>query len=680
MRHRMLFTVIGTWLLMVPLNHANEPAVPTAERVRLVRQMYEKMSCDILGFTEPSKSVSVAMATDGGSIAIALVDASDKKLTVILDRKLGTETRNSLSISTKEGLARLPHRGPEESAVYGLLLRLPKADGNQVAEVTKVLDDRFAGALPIGPVVRSNDIPPLFEGLGKHSRRVTTISPDAQKYFDQGLAYLFAFNHDEAIRAFRHATTLDPECAMAHWGVAIANGSHINKPDLPTDRAKAAWTALQLALEKAKTATPADQAMIEALSARYIDPPPADRKHLDEAYAKNMKAAWQRFPKDGDIGALYAESLMNLRPWDLWTNDGKPHPGTEEIVAVLEAVQKVNPDHPLALHLYIHAVEASPEPGKADIAADRLRQLQPALGHMVHMPSHTDVRRGRWQAAIEANERAIKADNAYAKTVPGQQFYRFYMAHNYHMLAFAAMMQGESKRSLAAVREMLAAVPREWIAVPANAAMADGFLAAPLEVMKRFGQWDEILKEPEPPEIFPIARAMRHQIRSVAFAAKGKTAEAREEQMAFRAATKKVPNGATFGNNTAADLFAVGEDMLDGEILARDGKLAEAIVALRAAAAKETKLRYSEPPDWVVPVRHALGAWLLKAGEPAEAEKVYRADLSQWPENGWALFGLAASLEAQGKATEAAAARRAFETAWTRADVKVSASCFCASR
>jgi tetratricopeptide (TPR) repeat protein len=368
---------------------------------------------------------------------------------------------------------------------------------------------------------------------------------------------------------------------------------------------------------------------------------------------------------------------MNLRPWDLWTADGKPQPETPEIVATLEAVLKRNPDHPLALHLYVHAVEASPDPGKADAAADRLRRLQPGLGHMVHMPSHVDVRRGRWQAAIEANERAIRADAAYAKTVPGQEFYRLYMAHNYHMLAFAAMMQGESKRALAAVRDMAAGVPKAWAAKKENAAIVDGFLAAPLEVMKRFGRWDDILAVPEPPELFPIARAMRHQIRGVAHAAKGQVAEAREEQKLFREAAKKTPAEATFGNNKAADLFAVGEDMLEGEILAREGNLAEAVKALRAAVAKGDKLRYSEPPDWVVPVRHALGAWLLRAGDPAGAEAVYRQDLKQWPDNGWSLFGLAASLEAQGKKAEAARVREQFDAAWKRADVKLSASCFC---
>jgi tetratricopeptide (TPR) repeat protein len=390
-----------------------------------------------------------------------------------------------------------------------------------------------------------------------------------------------------------------------------------------------------------------------------------------------MKAVWEKFPKDADIGALYAESLMNLRPWDLWTIDGKPQPETPEIQEVLQAVLELDPKHPLANHLYIHACEASPNPEKADAAADKLRDLQPALGHMVHMPSHIDIRRGRWQAAIEASDRAITADRNYAKTVPEQGFYRMYMAHNHHMLAFAAMMQGESKRALAVVRGMLADVPKDWVALPENAAIADGYVAAPLEVMKRFGQWDEILKESELPEIFPIARAMRHHIRAIAYAAKGETDKAREEQKAFREAAQKPAKDATFGNNKATDLFAVADAMLEGEILVREAKMEAGIKALRSAVAKEDKLRYSEPPDWVVPVRHALGAFLLRDGQAAEAEAVYREDLRRWPDNGWSLFGLAASVEIQGKKAEAAGVRAKFDEIWKHADVNIPSSCFC---
>jgi tetratricopeptide (TPR) repeat protein len=517
----------------------------------------------------------------------------------------------------------------------------------------------------------------LYNGLGKHARSVATSNPEAQKFFDQGLNFMYAFNHDEAVRAFRRAAELDPDCAMAHWGISLSLGKNYNYPHFPPEKAKAAWMALESARAKSKAESEANRALVEALAARYADPLPTETRPLEEAYAKAMKAIWEKFPKDADIGALYAESLMNLRPWDLWTIDGKPQPETPEILKALQAAVEVDPKHPLANHLYIHACEASPHPEKADAAADRLRDLQPALGHMVHMPSHIDIRRGRWQAAIESNDRAITADRNYAKTVPEQGFYRMYMAHNHHMLAFAAMMQGESKRALTAVRDMLADVPHDWVALPENAAIADGYVAAPLEVMKRFGLWDEILKEPAPPEIFPIARAMRHHIRAIAYAAKGETAKAREEQQVFREAAKKPAKEATFGNNKAIDLFAVGDDMLEGEILVRERKMEEAIKALRAAVAKEDKLRYSEPPDWVVPVRHALGVFLLKNGQATEAEAVYREDLRRWPDNGWSLFGLAASLETQGKNADATAVRAKFDEIWKHADMKIPSSCLC---
>jgi tetratricopeptide (TPR) repeat protein len=464
---------------------------------------------------------------------------------------------------------------------------------------------------------------------------------------------------------------------MAHWGASLSLGKNYNYPFFPPEKAKAAWKSLELAQAASKNESEANRALIEALAARYADPLPKDTRPLEEAYAKAMKAAAEKFPKDADIGSLYAESLMNLRPWDLWTVDGKPQPETPEILRALETVLGFAPNHPLANHLYIHACEPSPHPEKADAAADRLRDMEPALGHMVHMPSHIDIRRGRWQAAIEANDKAIVADRNYAKTVPEQGFYRMYMAHNHYMLVFAAMNQGESKRALKMVRAMLADVPKDWVAKPENAAIADGFVAAPLEVMKRFGLWDEILQEPEAPEIFPIARAMRHHIRAVAYAAKGETARAREEQKLFHEATKKPAQGATFGNNKAVDLFAVGDDMLEGEILVREGKLDAGIKALRSAIAKEDKLRYSEPPDWAVPVRHALGAFLLHDGQHFEAEAVYREDLRRWPENGWSLHGLSASLEAQGKKTEAAKVRARFDEIWKHADVKITSSCFC---
>ncbi|HSD25716.1 MAG TPA: tetratricopeptide repeat protein, partial [Vicinamibacteria bacterium] len=323
---------------------------------------------------------------------------------------------------------------------------------------------------------------PLFEGLGGLSRTVTTSSPEAQRYFDQGLAFLYAFNHDEAIRAFRRAAALDPKCAMAFWGVAIANGPHINNPVVPDDRAKAAWDALASARELVAGGSPVEKALVEAAASRYAWPQPADRKPLEQAYADVMRGVWKEFPRDADVGALYAESLADLRPWDLWMADGRPQPGTEELVATLESVLSLDPKHPLANHLTIHALEASPHPERADAAADALRDLQPGLGHMVHMPSHIDVRRGRWQQAIDANAKAIEADRTYRSRSPKQGFYRLYMAHNHHMLTYGAMMTGQSELALRTIREMVADIPLEFVK---ENAWADGFLAMPLEVLMR---------------------------------------------------------------------------------------------------------------------------------------------------------------------------------------------------
>lgn len=521
---------------------------------------------------------------------------------------------------------------------------------------------------------------PLFDGLGTHSRKVETKNPKAQRYFDQGLMFMFAYNHDEAVRAFQQAANLDPQCAMAHWGIALASGMNYNDPSFTPEKAKVASDALAKARKGASEEATANQALISALAARYPDPAPKERADAEKAYAGAMKAVWTKFPKDADIGALYAESMMNLRPWDLWKEDGKPQPETPEILRTLEAALKLDPAHPLANHLYIHAVEASPEPGQADASADALRGKHPTLGHLLHMPSHIDIRRGRWQPAAEANHLAIEADRKYQRAVPEQGHYRLYMSHNFHMLTFAAMMQGESELALKTIREMIAAVPKEWAEVKENAAIVDGFMAMPLEVLKRFGRWDDILKEPEPPEFFPIALAMWHYNRGVALAAKGQVEDAREAQLGFRAAVAKVPEEAVFSNNKATDLLAIADQMLEGEILFREGNSAKAIAAIEKAALREDKLRYSEPPDWFVPARHALGAILLHDKQAEAAEKVYREDLRRWPENGWSLHGLAQSLEALDKKQEAAQVKERFKEVWKRADVQIQSSCFCVEK
>jgi tetratricopeptide (TPR) repeat protein len=532
-----------------------------------------------------------------------------------------------------------------------------------------------AALKPVPPTEPVGDVP-LFPGLGDHGRKVTTRSPEAQRYFDQGLSFLYAFNHDEAIRSFRKAAELDPDCAMAWWGIAIANGPHINNPVLPTDRAEAAWAALEEARANTGGATATEQALIEALGARYADPPPEDRAALDLAYAEAMRQVWRRYPNDADVGALFAEAMMDLRPWDLWTREGEPQPGTEEIVATLEEVMVVEPNHPLALHLYIHAVEASPEPRRADAPADRLRDLQPGLGHLVHMPSHIDVRRGRWQQAVIANAKAMEADRAYRALSPKYGFYGLYMAHDNHMLAFAAMMNGQSAQALRVIDQLVAEMPEQWTID--YAPIADGYQVMPLEVRIRFGLWDEILAAPEFPDRYPFARAMRHYARGIAYAAKGDVKAAREEQIAFRAAKEKAPAEGIFGNNSTTALLGIADDVLEGEILYREGRSAAAFAALGRAIAQEDALRYDEPPSWILPTRHALGALLLDAGHPGEAEVVYRQDLERLPNNGWALYGLSRSLERQAKRTEAAKVKKEFEEVWVLSDIELTTSCYCA--
>jgi tetratricopeptide (TPR) repeat protein len=516
---------------------------------------------------------------------------------------------------------------------------------------------------------------PLFEGLGTTGRKVTTSSADAQRYFDQGLCFLFAFNHDEAIRSFHRATELDPDCPLAWWGIALAHGPHINFPLLPPERNKLALAALTKAQKIADKGTASEQALIAALATRYAESPPEDRRPLDEAYAAAMRKVWQRYPDDADIGSLFAESLMDLRPWDLWLPAGKPQPGTDEVVSTLERVLALAPRHPLAIHLYIHAVEASSQPERAIAPADRLRDLQPGLGHLVHMPSHIDVRIGSWKKAILANAKAIEADARYRAQSPQQGFYRVYMAHNHHMLAYAAIMRGQSELAIKSINNMAREMPAEW--VKENAAVADGFAAIPLEVLVRFGRWKEVLEAPEPPEYLPFSRAMRHCARGIAFAALADVEKAGLEQSQFLLARAKVPADGRVGNNAASDVLAVAEMLLAGEILVRAGKTSEGLRALQVAVEREDRLRYSEPPDWIHPVRHALGATLLSAGRAEEAEQVYRADLQRLPNNGWSLYGLSQSLHLQKKENEAKQLDMKFSDAWSEADVKIKSSCFC---
>ncbi len=526
---------------------------------------------------------------------------------------------------------------------------------------------------PAGPLLPP--APPVLEGLGDLKRPVSHASPEAQRWFNQGLSLVYGFNHDEALRAFAYAAAVSPQCAMCFWGVAYSNGPHINNPVVTPEQAKVATQASRKAQALASEATAVEQALIAALAKRYVEPQPEDRRPLDIAYAEAMRGVRQAFPGDADVVALTAEALMTLHPWDYYTLEGAPLEWTPEIVDVTAAALALNPRHPLANHVYIHAVEASREPARAQAAADRLRDLQPGLGHMVHMPSHIDVRTGQWEKAIVANQRAIEADARYQKLVPRQGFYAVYMAHNHHMLAYAAMMTGRSAVALSMIQALVDGIPPEFRKEAAP--LVDGMYALPLEVQMRFGKWDEILAAPDFGEDLPASRALRHAARSIAFAAKGDVPSARQAQQAFEAARKLVPHEHVMGLNPMSALNDLVSHLVEGELLYREKKQDLGLAELRRAVELEDRLRYSEPPDWIQPTRHALGAALTQSKKYPEAEAVFREDLRRQPNNGWALFGLARALKLQGKAAEAAKMEKQFNEVWKHADLKLNSACLC---
>ena len=519
---------------------------------------------------------------------------------------------------------------------------------------------------------------PLYDGLGSHSRKITTDSPEAQRYFDQGLGFLHGFNHRAAIRAFQQAAELDPKCAMAHWGVALACGPHINSMVVPPAEAELAWKELGLAQKNEANASPVERALIDALAKRYANPQPEDRSGLDRAYANAMREVWKEYPNDPEVGALFAEAMMNLRPWDQWTPDGKSQPGTDEIIATLDAVLELNPNHPLANHLYIHAVEASPNPERAMAAADRLRNLQPGLAHNVHMPSHIDIRTGQWLKAVDTNVKAVEADRRHRKVFGAPKgFLNVYIAHNRAMLAYAAMMTGQRDLAMKHIRALVAEMPADFL--KENALTAEANVAMPLEVMVRFGMWDEILAEPEKyTDSMWFSRAFHYAARAIAYAAKGDTANARKAQSVFLERAKLVPKEDFLSNNSCEALLAIAIPMVEGEILIAEGKTDRGIEQLRAAIQEEDALKYDEPPGWLIPVRHSLGAVLMKQKRYAEAEQVYRDDLARLPENGWSLLGLAESLRKQKKnADEIAQTQAKFKKVWAKADLSITTSCLC---
>ncbi len=527
-----------------------------------------------------------------------------------------------------------------------------------------------------GPEARKAAEPArIYDGNAGYARTVTTESAEAQQWFNQGIQLLYGFNHDEAIRSFHKAAEIDPECAMAWWGVACAHGMHINNPVMGEEQSRLAYEAAQEALARLDGETAVERALVEAVSRRYAWPVPEDRSALDEAYASAMGDVYRAFPGDADVGALYAESMMDLQPWDLWTHDGEPKKRALEIVEVLEKTMAIAPDHPGANHFYIHAIEASPWPEKGTAAAERLGGLVPGSGHLVHMPSHIYIRTGRYADAADSNVRAIEADEAYFAKAPAPDFYSLYYMHNTHFLAYAAMMEGRRDTALAAARKIETNIPESFL--KERVKIADGFMPTTLQVMVRFGMWEEILEEPAPPKWRKVSVMEHHFARTVALANLDRTREARQELKKLERATKGLEDGWFMGNNAASHIATIATEMAKGEVLFREGKRDEAFVHLRKAVENEMAMTYDEPPGWMLPVRHALGALLLADGRATEAEQVYREDLARHPNNGWSLLGLRQSLKAQGKPTDVDGLDQRFAAAWARADVTPHASCYC---
>ncbi len=515
----------------------------------------------------------------------------------------------------------------------------------------------------------------LYDGFENYSRTVTTKSKQAPQFIDQGMQWLYGFNDDEAIRCFREAARLDPDCAFAWWGVAYANGVNINDPVMSEMESREAWEAREKALSLIEHASPVERTLIEALAKRYSWPPDDDQTKLEKTYAAAMQEAWQKYPQDADVGTLYAESLMNLQPWDYWTESGEPKGRAEEIVGVLEAVMQLDPDHPGALHYYIHAVEASQTPERAEAAADRLAHLVPGSSHLTHMPSHIYGRLGRYADAADANARAVAADRKYLATAPEQDYYGLYISHNLHFLAYAAMMEGRYETAIQAAREIETHVPSTFM--QRYPEIADGWAAAKPHVLIRFGRWQEILEMDDYPEERPVSRAMRRYARSIAYSALGRTEEARAEIEAFNKVAATVPLDWKIGFNPAHAVFPLARKMMHGELAFREGDHDTAFALLREAAQLEDRLLYDEPPSWLQPVRHALGALLMASGNYAEAEAVYEEDLKRNPRNGWSLLGLENARRALGKTEGLEQLARQRAKSWARADVTPTSSCYC---
>ncbi|MDX1646500.1 MAG: hypothetical protein R3304_05100 [Longimicrobiales bacterium] len=512
------------------------------------------------------------------------------------------------------------------------------------------------------------DGPPLYDDLGSYHYAITTDVPEAQAYFDQGLRLYYAFNHAEAIRSFRKAQSLDPGCAMCWWGEALALGPNIN---LPMDResALAAHEAIREARARSDHVSARERDMIDALRTRYAASAPDDRGHLDRAYADALARLVERYPSDPEIRVLRAEAVMDLRPWDYWTEDGDPRPGMAGALEDLVRVQETDPSHPGACHFFIHAVEKL-YPERAVPCAEHLAGMMPGAGHLVHMPGHIYIRVGRYRDAIEANRHAIHADETYIRDQrPGVGMYTAgYYPHNYDFLAFASMMIGRGQDAVEAASKVATLLPEELFGAP-GMDFLQHWSVRPLLFQVRFGRWDEILDTPAPPSERAHSLALWHYASGRAEIARGRSSEAGRHLSEIRSILESGRLEGIHGEfNRSADLVAVGERVLAGHLAAARGDHEAAISALREGVRREDALLYGEPPEWSVPTRQDLGAVLLQAGRPAEAEVAFREDLDRFPGNGWSLHGLTVALRAQGKHAEAAVVEADLQAAWETAD------------
>jgi tetratricopeptide (TPR) repeat protein len=510
---------------------------------------------------------------------------------------------------------------------------------------------------------------PIYDNLGSYHVAITVGSPVAQQYFDQGLRLTYGFNHDEAVKSYAEGIGADSSCAMCWWGIAYALGPNINVP-MDTAAVRPAWDALQHAVRLAPRVSAREQAYIKALEARYVAEPVANRAPLDSAWATAIKAVAHRYPKDDDASTLYAEALMDLRPWNYWTNAGKPlAPSTLEQLAVLERVTRRNPNHPGACHFYIHAIEASNDAARAVPCADRLGSLMPGSGHLVHMPTHIYVRLGRWDEAVAHNQTAVHVDQAYVDARHPTGVYPLgYVPHNYHVMWEALNMTGRSAEALSAARSIAAKVPADVVrAIPPF----EYYTPTVLLTLARFSRWDEALAEPAPPADLRYSTGIWYYTRGLAFAAKNQLDSARVARDSVAAIASAIPPEQTANLNSSKALLNVAERSLSADLAWREGRLDEAIPMFRQGIEVEDNLIYDEPTAWALPLRQQLGAVLLAAKRPKAAEQAFRQDLVRYPNNGWSLHGLAEALRAQGRTREADEVAAKFNRVWARADVSL---------